>query len=73
MARGEAQSPRTASCLKMEILEADPDSRSQRINALQALKRLEESASRQQDPASPERHRRRSFTTVYIAPRRLTP
>jgi hypothetical protein len=57
----------------MEILEADPDSRSQQINALQTLKRLEESASKQQDPASPERHRRRSFTTVYIAPRRLTP
>jgi hypothetical protein len=67
----KAQNPRTASRPKMEIPEADPDSRSQRINVLQTHKRLEESASRQQDPTRPERHRRRSFTTVYIAPRRL--
>jgi hypothetical protein len=48
------------------------NSRSQRINVLQTHKCLEESASRQQDPTSPEMHRQRIFTTVYIAPRRLT-
>jgi hypothetical protein len=38
----------------MEIPEADPDSKSQRINALQTHKRLEESASVQQDLISLE-------------------
>jgi hypothetical protein len=41
MARGEAQSLRIASRPKKEITEADPDSRSQRINVLQTHKRLE--------------------------------
>jgi hypothetical protein len=38
----------------MEIPEADPDSKSQWINTLQTDKRLEESASAQQDPISLE-------------------
>jgi hypothetical protein len=53
----------------MEILEANPDFRSQRINILHTHKRLEESASRQQDPScSEEGMEKEASTMVYIAP-----